>query len=82
VYGLYCFASCFAGSSLLVNPCIDSLFSMVHHYWAWFVLPSDDEPVKHVVKQQQAMPNNDEQVNHGVIQHNRCPVMTNQSSMK
>jgi hypothetical protein len=38
VHGLYCFALCFADSSLLVNVCIDSLLSLVHHYWAWFVL--------------------------------------------
>jgi hypothetical protein len=45
-------------------------------------MPSNDEPVKHEVKQQQTMPNKDEQVKHGVKQHNPCPVMTNQSSMK
>jgi hypothetical protein len=38
-HGLYCFSSCFIGSSLLSIICVVSCHpSPVHPYWAWCVL--------------------------------------------
>jgi hypothetical protein len=38
-HGLYCFTSCFIGSSLLGMVCADSRHaSPVHPHWEWFVL--------------------------------------------
>jgi hypothetical protein len=37
-HDLHCFTSCFRGSFFFGMICTVSLPSLVHHYWAWFVL--------------------------------------------
>jgi hypothetical protein len=48
--GLYCFSSCFIGSSLLFMICVVSRHaSPVHPYWAWTML-SKEELMRHEMK--------------------------------
>jgi hypothetical protein len=45
-------------------------------------MPSDDEPVKHEVKQYNAMLSKEELMRHEVKQYKPCSVMMNQRTMK